>query len=361
MLATSLLHFSKASRVSIRSFTVSRLANVRTVASDSKMSKPKVLVTRGDIPTVGLTLLREQCDVILWDKSEPIPRAELVSKIKGVEGVYCLLTDKIDDEVLDAAGPQLKVIATMSVGIDHLDLNALKKRNIKVGYTPGVLTEATAELTMALLLATSRRLLEANKAIYKGEWKAWSPTWLCGPKLSGSTIGIVGLGRIGSQVGRCLKGFNVGRILYTSRTPKQEAAEFNGEKVEFDSLLRESDFVIVTTALTPDTREMFNREAFQKMKRNAIFINISRGEVVDQPALIEALKQGTIKAAGLDVVTPEPIPLDNELLKLNNCVVLPHIGSAATETREEMGRITARNILAVLKGMPSEMPAPLVL
>lgn len=357
MLISYLNRFSRISRVSIHSFTVSRLASKNFATFDPKMNKPKVLVTRGDIPKCGLDLLREQCDVILWDKSIPIPRSELLSKIKGVAGVYCLLTDKIDDEILDAAGPQLKVVASMSVGIDHLDLNALKKRNIKVGYTPGVLTDATAELAMALLLATSRRLLEANKAIYKDEWKAWSPTWMCGPGLSGSTVGIVGLGRIGYRVGKCLQGFNVGRIIYTSRTPKE--VEF--ERVDFDVLLRESDFVIVTTALTPETREMFNRQAFEKMKRTAIFVNVSRGETVDQPALIEALKNGTIRAAGLDVTTPEPIPLDNELLKLNNCVVLPHIGSAATETREEMGRITARNILAVLNQKPNEMPAPLEL
>lgn len=325
------------------------------------MSRPKVLITRPDIPIGGLNLLKEQCDIIVAEKPQPIPRSELLSKIKGVDGVYCLLTDKIDDEVLEAAGSQLKVVASMSVGVDHLDLKALKQRNIKVGYTPGILTDATAELTVALLLATSRRLIEANRAIYKAEWKAWAPTWMCGPGLSGSTVGIVGLGRIGAQVAKCLKGFNVAKILYTSRTVKLEASQFGGEKVEFDVLLQNSDFVIVTTALTPETRQMFNQSTFEKMKRSSIFINISRGEVVDQPALIEALKTGKIRAAGLDVMTPEPIPLDSELLTLDNCVILPHIGSAATETREEMSKITAKNILAVLKGVPTEMPSPLQL
>ncbi|XP_076168185.1 glyoxylate reductase/hydroxypyruvate reductase-like isoform X2 [Ptiloglossa arizonensis] len=265
---------------------------------------------------------------------------------------------KIDDEILNAAGPQLKVVSTMSVGVDHLDLKALKSRNISVGYTPGILTNATAELTVALLLATSRRLVEANRAIYKGEWKAWAPTWMCGPGLFGSTVGIVGLGRIGIQVARNLKSFNVAKILYTSRSVKQEAYEFGGENTVLDELLRKSDFVIVTTALTPETKQMFSKSTFEKMKKTAIFVNVSRGEVVDQSALIEALKKGTIRAAGLDVMTPEPIPLDSELLKLDNCVVLPHIGSAATETREEMSRITAENILAVLKGTPAQMPAP---
>ncbi|XP_029042610.2 glyoxylate reductase/hydroxypyruvate reductase [Osmia bicornis bicornis] len=332
-----------------------------TSINSIKMSRPKVLVTRPDIPTTGLNLLKEQYDVILWEKPEPIPRSVLLSKIQNVDGVYCLLTDKIDNEVLEAAGPQLKVVASMSVGVDHLDLKALKQRNIKVGYTPGILTDATAELTMGLLLATSRRLIEANRAIYKGEWKAWSPTWMCGPGLSGSTVGIVGLGRIGRQVAKCVKGFNVAKILYTSRTIKPEASEFGGEKVEFDALLQNSDFVIVTTALTSETKQMFNKSTFHKMKRSAIFINISRGEIVDQPALVAALKDGTIRAAGLDVMTPEPIPLNSELLTLDNCVILPHIGSAATETREEMSKITAKNIIAVLQGKPNEMPSPLQL
>ncbi|XP_068966278.1 glyoxylate reductase/hydroxypyruvate reductase [Bombus flavifrons] len=330
-------------------------------SSPVKMNRPKVLITRPDIPAAGLNLLKEQCDVVLWEKPEPIPKSVLLSKIQNMDGVYCLLTDKIDEEVLNAAGPQLKVVASMSVGVDHLDLQALKKRNIKVGYTPGILTDATAELAVALLLSTSRRLIEANRAIYKGEWKAWSPTWMCGPGLFGSTVGIVGLGRIGIQVARCLNSFNTAKILYTSRSIKQEASEFGGEKVELDMLLETSDFVIVTTALTPDTRQMFNKNTFKKMKRSAIFINVSRGEVVDQSALIEALKSGIIRAAGLDVMTPEPIPLDSELLKLDNCVVLPHIGSAVTETREEMSIITAKNIIAVLKGTPAEMPAPLQL
>ncbi|XP_047356335.1 glyoxylate reductase/hydroxypyruvate reductase-like isoform X3 [Vespa velutina] len=287
-------------------------------------NKPKVLITRPDIPGKGLNLLHEQCDVILWNKQTPIPRSELLSKVSGVSAIFCTLTDKIDEEILNAAGEQLQVVATMSVG---------------------------------LLLATSRRLLEANKAIYRGEWKAWAPTWMCGTGLSKSTIGIVGLGRIGCKVAECLKPFDVSRILYTSRTVKQDASKFNGEKVELDKLLEESDFVIVTIALTPDTRELFNTQAFEKMKKSAIFINASRGEVINQKSLIEALKNGTIKAAGLDVMTPEPIPLDNELLKLDNCVVLPHIGSATIETREEMAKITAENILAVLKG--DKMPAPL--
>ncbi|XP_014470280.1 PREDICTED: glyoxylate reductase/hydroxypyruvate reductase isoform X2 [Dinoponera quadriceps] len=330
------------------------------MSSSVKMSKPKILITRPDIPAAGLNILRERCQIVSWEKAEPMPRSELLSRVQGVNAIYCVLTDKIDEEVLMAAGPQLQVVASMAVGTNHLDLNALKKRGIRIGYTPGVLTDATAELIVALLLATSRRLLEANSAIYKGEWKsAWAPMWMCGHGLSGSTVGIVGLGRIGMRVAECLSGFNVAKLLYTSRTVKPEALKFCGEKVELNELLRDSDFVIVMTALTTETRLMFNAEAFKRMKNTAIFVNGSRGEVVDQAALIDALKSKTIAAAGLDVMTPEPIPLDSELLKLNNCVVLPHIGSATMETREEMSRITANNILAVLNGTPEAMPAQL--
>ncbi|XP_015116768.1 glyoxylate reductase/hydroxypyruvate reductase isoform X3 [Diachasma alloeum] len=325
------------------------------------MERPKILITRSDVPQAGIDLLSKTCDVKIWDKTEPIPRADLLSMIRGVDGVFCLLTDKIDEEILSAAGPQLKAVATMSVGYDHLDLKALKAHNIRVGYTPGVLTDATSELAVALLLATSRRICESAQALRAGKWTSWSPSFMCGPGLANSTVGIVGLGRIGFRVAEYLKSFRLSRILYTSRTEKPEAMVFGGQHRALDTLLAESDFVIATIALTSETREMFNKSAFSKMKKTAIFINVSRGEIVDQPALIDALKNGTIRAAGLDVMTPEPIPLDHELLKLDNCVLVPHIGSAALEAREKMSIITAENILAVLEGKPEKMPAPLQL
>ncbi|XP_043279917.1 glyoxylate reductase/hydroxypyruvate reductase isoform X2 [Venturia canescens] len=301
-----------------------------------------------------------RCDVDVWDSLSPIPQTELLKRISGIDGLYCLLTDSIDKEIIEAAGSQLKVVSTMSVGYDHLDLRTLKDRNIRVGYTPGVLTETTSELTVALLLATSRRLLEANKAMREGQWKAWSPSFMCGPGLVGATIGIVGLGGIGTRIAQMLAVFRPAKIIYATRSEKnKETLGFNGERVSFDELLVQSDFVIVTTALTPETREMFNADAFRKMKKTAVFINVSRGQVVDQDALIDALKDGTIRSAGLDVMTPEPIPLDSELLKLDNCVVIPHLGSATIETRQEMARMTALNIMAVLNGEPEKMPAEL--
>ncbi|XP_012534528.1 glyoxylate reductase/hydroxypyruvate reductase isoform X2 [Monomorium pharaonis] len=299
--------------------------------------------------------------LIIWHKPEPIPRHELLTKIRGVDAVFCVLTDKIDNEVLNYAGPQLKVVASMSVGLDHLDIDSLQRRSIKIGYTPNVLTESTAELIVGLLLTTSRNLIHANSAVFRGEWSSWSPGWMCGTGLAGKTVGIVGMGRIGFRVAEILKSFNVAKILYYSRTVKPEAeSKFGGERVDFHTLLQNSDFVIVTVALTPDTRHMFNAHAFSQMKKTAIFVNGSRGDVVDQEALIEALDYNKIAAAGLDVTSPEPLPMNSELLQLDNCVVLPHIGSATTETREEMACITAKNIIAVLEGNPEEMPAEYV-
>lgn len=284
----------------------------------------------------------------------PIPRADLITNLSDKHGLFCMLTDKIDKEVLQNA-PKLKVIATMSVGYDHLALDEIRKRNIKIGYTPDILTDATAELTVGLLLATSRRLLEASYEAKNGGWKAWSPFWMCGPSLSGSTVGIVGFGRIGQEVGKRLMPFHVKRFIYYGRNEKTN--EIGAKLVTFDELLRESDFVIVTCALTPETKEIFNKTAFEKMKSSAVFVNTSRGTVVDQNALIEALQSKKILAAGLDVTTPEPLPVDSELFNLKNCVVLPHIGSAAIETRKQMAILTAKNIVSALKGekMPTEL------
>lgn len=268
-----------------------------------------------------------------------------------------MLTDKIDKEVLDRAGSNLKVIATMSVGFDHIDVPEVQKRGIKIGYTPDILTDATAELTIALLLATSRRLIEAREELYTGGWKAWAPFWMCGPGLNKSTVGIVGFGKIGQAIARRLQPFNVSKFLYHGRSNRKEASEFNAIRVSFDKLLEQSDFVIASCSLTPETKEMFNEAAFKKMKSTAIFVNSSRGGVVKQDDLIKALENKTILAAGLDVMTPEPLPLDSGLLKLKNCVLLPHIGSATVDTRIDMAVLTANNIVNALKGenMPAEL------
>lgn len=316
--------------------------------------KKKVFITR-NIPQQALEILTKECEVTQWKSDDPITREAILQGVPGIDGLYCLLTDKIDAKVFETAGPTLKVVSTMSVGYDHIELDQCKTRNIPLGYTPDVLTDATAELTVALLLSVSRRLVEGVHEVKSGGWGTWTPLWMCGNGLSGSTVGIVGLGRIGMAVGRCLKPFGVKTFLYSGRNPKQEAGEIGAEYVQFDELLGTSDFVIVCCALTPETTHLFNAEAFKKMKKTSILINTSRGGVVNQDDLHEALTSGTIQAAGLDVTTPEPLPTDHPLLTLKNCTVLPHIGSATVDTRTQMAVLAAHNMLAGLKGQP--MPA----
>lgn len=293
----------------------------------------------------------------IWKGNDPVPRNELEKNLADADGLFCLLSDKIDESILSKA-KKLKVVGTMSVGFDHLAVQEMKKRNIRIGYTPDILTDSTAELTVALLLGTSRRLLEANEEARTGGWKAWSPFWMCGPGLGGSTVGIVGFGRIGQEVAKRLKPFNVKDILYFNRSERAEAQAIGARKVDFDTLLAQSDFVVATCALVPETMNLFNEQAFKKMKKTAVFVNTSRGGVVDQEALVKVLQNKTIWAAGLDVMTPEPLPLDHELFKLKNCVILPHIGSACIETRQKMAILTANNIVNGLKGL--EMPAELI-
>jgi len=328
-----------------------------TSAAVRMTSRPRVLVTRSDLPPSALQILSEKCELDIAPNDYPIERDQLLKKVVGIDALYCMITEKVDGEVLDAAGPQLKVISTMSVGYDHLDINEIKKRNIAVGNTPGVLTAATAELTVALTLATSRRIVEAHQEIANGGWAkcGWSPLWMCGSGLVGSNIGIVGLGRIGLAVAKRLKPFDISKILYTGKNAKVEGSDIGAEFVSFDQLLRQSDIIIVTCSLNEETRNLFDSAAFAAMKSNAILINTGRGGIVDQEALATALKTGQIAAAGLDVMTPEPLPVDHELTKLKNCVLLPHIGSATIQTRTTMATMAARNIISALEG--TVMPA----
>jgi len=315
------------------------------------MSKPKVVVTRR-VPRAGLERVREVCDVRLWDSDEPIPRATLLDWVKGIDGLYCLLTERIDDELLDAAGPSLKVVSTISVGYDHIDVAACTRRGVKVGNTPGVLTDTTADLALALMLATARRLPESIDAIRRGEWTTWKPEWMAGYDLYGSTVGIIGFGRIGFAVAKRLRGFDC-RILYHDPFPNAALADQVGaQPVDMDTLLAESDFVTLHTALTPETQRFFNADLFRKMKPTAILVNTSRGGTVDQDALYDALVNGTIAGAGLDVATPEPLPLDHPLLQLPNCVILPHIASASYATRGKMSLLAAENVIAGVEGRP---------
>ncbi|XP_018008611.1 glyoxylate reductase/hydroxypyruvate reductase-like [Hyalella azteca] len=344
------------------------------------MEKPKVLITKKDVPQIAIRKLRELCDVDIYEGSYPMPRDQLLARVAGKDGLFCFITDRINTKVLDAAGRSLRVISTMSVGYDHLSLEEMKSRDIKVGYTPDVLTDATAELTLALLLATWRRLLQANAAatgqrccyrptlllqanaeLNNGGWGrcVWGPVWMLGKGLSGSTVGIFGLGRTGQAVLKRLAGFNVAKFLYTSTTKKELGGSYPvAEFVSFERLLQESDFVICTAALNEQTRAKFNKDAFAAMKNSAVFINTSRGGLVDQEALVWAIQTGQIRAAGLDVMTPEPLPADHILTTLPNCTLLPHLGTSEERTRAAMAELAADNLLGGLivgKQMPKRL------
>lgn len=321
-------------------------------------TKPIILLTRNDYPEEGVKILRQHFDLETCKSSIGYSKDELASALIGKYAVFCSLNDKIDVNVLKNA-TDLKVIATMSVGYDHLNLAEIKKREIRVGYTPHVLTEATAELTMALLLSTSRRILESHKSIHKGEWKSWAPNFMCGPALQNSTVGVVGCGRIGVSVIEKLIPFKVSKFLYTSRKSKPEAEKWGAVHTDIDDLMKQSDFVIVTSTLTRETHHLINKDRLNSMKPTAILINTSRGQLVDQDALIDVLQNRKIRGAGLDVMYPEPLPLDSPLLKLDNAVIIPHIGSAQIETRQEMSRITAQNILNVYQNKPMIYEVPL--
>lgn len=315
------------------------------------MTKQSVFISRV-VPQKGLDMILNEPNIEaeVWPERLPPPREVLLEKVRGIDGLYCLLTDTIDDELLEVAGPQLKVVSQMAVGYDNIDVAACSRRGIPVGNTPGVLTEATADLTVALLLATARQLVIAAEAVKAGEWQTWQPMGFTGPDLYGSTVGIVGLGRIGLAVARRLAGFNV-QLLYHNRKPSPLAAvDVGAAYVDLETLLAESDFVTLHCPLTPETRQLMNAERLKLMKPTATLVNTSRGEVVDQEALVDALRRGVIACAGLDVTTPEPLPPDHPLLSLPNAIVLPHIGSASISAREKMATMAAQNLLAGLRG-----------
>jgi glyoxylate reductase len=312
------------------------------------MSRPRVFVTRR-IPEEGLRLVRERADCHLWDSDQPPPRDALLAGARDAEGLLCLLTDRIDAELLDAA-PRLRVITNMAVGYDNIDVAAATARRIPVTNTPGVLTETTADLAWALLMTAARRIAEADRFTRAGRWTTWEPMLLLGQDVHHATLGIIGLGRIGAEVAKRGRGFDM-RLLYHARNrrPEQER-ELGLEYVSLDDLLRQSDFISVHTPLTEETRGLIGERELALMKPTAVLVNSARGPIVDQRALTAALQERRIAAAGLDVFEEEPIAPDDPLLALDNVVVLPHIGSASTATRGKMARMAAENCLAVLEG-----------
>ncbi|PCN42784.1 D-glycerate dehydrogenase [Brevibacillus laterosporus] len=309
-------------------------------------TKPFVYVTR-KVAEEAMNLLATIATVEVWDQEYPVPRDILLEKAKRSDGLYVMLSDRIDREIIDAA-PHLKVISTLAVGYDNIDLEACKEKGIVVTNTPDVLTDATADLTFGLLMAAGRRFIEANRVLMNGEWKTWSPYFMAGQSIHGATIGIIGMGRIGEAVAKRAAGFDM-RILYHNRSRRVEAEQTYGATYcALPDLLCESDYVVLLTPLTEATKGLMGAEEFAMMKSTAVFINASRGATVDEEALYQALKQGTIWAAGLDVFGQEPIPTNHPLLSLPNVVALPHIGSATYETRDRMAMLVSENLVAVL-------------
>ena len=314
----------------------------------SAMERPRVFVTRL-IPERGLEMLREHCEVEVWPDELPPSKEALKEKVRDCEGLLTMLSDPIDAEVI-AAAPKLKVISQYAVGVDNIDIAEATRRGIPVGHTPGVLTEATADLAFALLMAAARRVVEGADYVRAGKWKTWGPTLLLGADVWGATLGIVGFGRIGQAVARRGVGFRMRVLAYDPRPDEEAAASIGVELLDLEALLRESDFVSLHTPLTEETYHMIGERELKLMKPTAILINTARGPVVDPKALYRALKEGWIARAALDVTEPEPIPTDHPLLGLQNCLIVPHIGSASGSTRTEMAVITAENLLAGLRG-----------
>jgi glyoxylate reductase len=312
------------------------------------MVKPKVFVTR-IIRDKGLDLIKEACQVDIWPEELPPGRETLLERVRGVDGLLSLLTDRIDGQVMDAAGPGLKVISNHAVGFDNVDVAAATERGIPVGNTPGILTDATADMAFALMMAAGRRVVEAEKFLRAGKWKTWSPSLLLGKDFAGATLGIIGFGRIGQAVAKRATGFDM-RVLYYDPSASPQRPDLNAVSTDLDTLLRESDFVSLHVPLTPETRKMVGADFLAKMKPDAVLVNTSRGGVVDQSALYETLKERRIFAAALDVTDPEPLPLDSPLLELDNCIIVPHIASASVQSRDMMAYLSAKNLIAGLNG-----------
>ena len=318
--------------------------------------RPRVFVSRR-IPDEGLNLILGAADATVWPDELPPPRDDLLRSIEGMDGVLALLTDRVDGEFLDRAGPQLKVVSNYAVGFDNIVVPEATARGVAIGNTPGALTETTADLAFALLMAAGRRVAEGDRYVRAGKWKTWGPLLLLGTDVWGATIGIVGFGRIGQAMARRARGFNMTVLFHDVMDPPAGVvAEIGAQRVSLDELFERSDFVSLHTNLTAETRHLVNEERLRSMKPHAVLVNSSRGPVVDQRALYRALSEGWILGAGLDVTDPEPMPVDEPLLTLENCLVVPHIASASRATRAKMAVMAAENLLAGVRG--ERLPTP---
>lgn len=316
------------------------------------MNKYKAYVTRM-LPEPVIDLLKQKCEVDINMEDRSLTKAEILDRVKGKDAILCMLNDVIDADVFDATGPQLKIVANYAVGYNNIDIAEAGKRKIVVANTPGVLTDATADLAWALLFSVARRVAESDKFVREGKFQGWGPTLFLGMDITGRTLGVIGAGRIGQSFARKAKGFDM-KIMYTGNSAKPEFEKETGAVfADLETLLKESDFVSLHVPLTPSTRHLLGEKELKLMKKTAILINTSRGPVVDEKALVKALKEGWIWGAGLDVYENEPEP-EQGLAELQNTVLLPHTGSATIETRNNMGMIAARNIICVLEGKKPE-------
>lgn len=317
------------------------------------MPTKTIAVTR-ILPDSGMTLLRTaessgEAALHVWEQELPPKPSELTMLLNGADGAITLVTDRIDGPVLDRE-PNLKVVSNFAVGYDNIDVEAATNRGVAVCNTPGVLTETTADFAFALLMAAARRVVEGADYVRAGKWKTWGPTLFLGRDLHGATLGIVGFGRIGKEMAKRARGFDMTILAYDTYHDDAAAKELGVTYVELDELLRRSDFVSLHSALTDETRHLIGKRELEMMKAEAILVNAARGPVVDTNALTEALKTGQILAAALDVTDPEPIPADHPLVKMANCLIVPHIASASVATRNKMATLAVQNCLAVLRG-----------
>ncbi|KAI4627166.1 uncharacterized protein J4E87_004508 [Alternaria ethzedia] len=333
---------------------------------NTNMAKTKVVVTRQLIDEAQrlLDAKKEDLEVVQWQSEKPCPRPWLLENAKGATGILVMLTDKVDEELLEAAGSQLKAIASFSVGTDHVDRNALKKRDVRLGYTPTCLTDAVADLTIMLILMAQRRGGESMTKVAKGEWPQmpWHPLLMTGPQIRGSTIGFLGFGRIAQASLQRLLPFGIKKVIYLTSKPGKPVKEDHFGLIKnatipiepansTDQLAQESDVVVVGCALTPETKHLVSTDFFSKMKKLAVIVNIARGPIIDTDALVTALDQEQIFGAGLDVIENEPnITADHPILKQPRAVLVPHIGSATIETRVQMATESVKNLLAGLSG-----------
>ncbi|XP_004524806.2 glyoxylate reductase/hydroxypyruvate reductase-like [Ceratitis capitata] len=324
----------------------------------SENKKFKVLVTHPEVSQEGIDLLSHQCEVIICQAAPPV-LSEILEKSKGVDALLWGNNKPLSAAVLDAAGPQLKAISTMSAGIDFVDVAEVKRRKIPLGHAPIVMNNAVADTAVGLLLAAARRFHEGRLKIETDKWEGGHRNWMLGQDVRDSVVGFFGFGGIAQSVAKRLSGFDIDSVLYTTRRRVSEdiEKEYNAKKVDFDTMLSQSDFVIIASPLTKETAGIFNATAFGKMKKTAVLVNIARGGIVNQQDLYEALKTNQIFAAGLDVMTPEPLPSNDPLLSLPNVVLLPHLGSATQRTRADMSATAAHNVLRGLAGEPMVSPA----